>query len=56
VYKTISYCTGGDYKDYSRGVICLKGYEILSFYFYHFSRILGTKSKIQKGGNVKGVG
>ncbi len=35
-YITISCCIGGDYRNYSRRDICLKGYEILSFHFLSF--------------------
>jgi hypothetical protein len=34
---------------YGRGNKCLKGYRILSFHLYHFIRILGMESKVQRG-------
>jgi hypothetical protein len=34
---------------YSKGNRCFKKYRILSFHFCHFTKILGTKSKVQRG-------
>jgi hypothetical protein len=52
--KTINYCIGGDYRDYSRGIICLKGYEILSFHYLSFYKDFGDEIQNIEGGNVKG--